>query len=172
MTNQRLKVRARIGRTPRPNQAATTPQTDSDVINEAINLAGATVELYRITWTVRLPECPVLHGLTGPDHKCPPPREEGRSGYAWRCLGCDATSHEYDTFNDGYEETRPRESRTAANDHAASCRYAPKHPRPTDQDRTATALDIHSQHLAVLLVGLPSVLLLLILVAGLTELLA
>ena len=167
MTSQRLKVRARIGRTPRPNQADTTAPADSDVINQAVTLAGATVELYRTTWTVRERTCYHPRALNSDDHTCTW-RDRRYTGYAWRCLGCDATSHEGNSTHKGYWEDHPRESRTAANDHAATCRYAPKHPRTTgDQERAATALDIHNQHLAVFLVGLPSVLLLLILVAGL-----
>lgn len=108
--------------TPMTETTTTVDTTEStpEVVMQFLNLAGATVDLYRHTWTERV----------RPHHDQPTKWAE-KTGFEWACRGCDLTGNEQRLrLSDvGYEEREPRESRKDANDHAATCRALP---RPTN----------------------------------------
>ncbi|WP_344491966.1 hypothetical protein [Streptomyces enissocaesilis] len=100
--------------------ATQTTATDAaDVVMQFRTQGGATVDLYRHTWSV--------HHYATPNA---PAKTFDESGFEWRCNGCDLTGAETHLrmWGAGYREMQPKDSRTDANRHAETCRAMP---RPT-----------------------------------------
>jgi hypothetical protein len=98
------------------NTAFTAPWPTGTVMR-FLTLGGATVELYRHTWTVH-------HYAT--THT--PAKTFQQAGFEWRCTGCDKTGAEkhHRMNRAGYDETTPSDSRNDANAHASVCRALPR----------------------------------------------
>ena len=86
----------------------------TEVLMRFLTQGGATVELYEHSWTERYPATKYSNA-----------HSYDRTGFQWRCGGCDTGGpHSYDS-RAGYHESTPSESRQAANAHAAGCRAMP-----------------------------------------------
>lgn len=114
--------------TRRPKQTSmpetTTIETDKptdDVVMRFLTQGGATVELHRQDRRVRtLPGDSVRVMADG--------QTRISNGFNWRCLGCDAIGGggRYGLGDRHFDEHKPSESRTQANEHAETCRSMPK----------------------------------------------
>lgn len=71
---------------------------------------GATIDLFRVHWTIR-------------GHVDDEPRHY--TGFQWICRGCDLGGRDH-RLGWGYSEIAPDESRRHANQHAAECHAMPK----------------------------------------------
>jgi hypothetical protein len=94
-----------------------TPETPSSVVMRFQTQGEAVVELYRHQWTE-------THYATKNTSR----KSFDRTGFEWRCNGCGMTGAAQRLRMDGagYHETDPRESRDAANAHAAGCYSMPR----------------------------------------------
>jgi hypothetical protein len=96
--------------------ATTTDKPATDVVIRFLTLGGAPVELHTARFTTRF-------DYRGAPYATPQPYEV--DGFNWRCTGCTAYGREGDTYNDpGYRKLG--EARSAANEHAETCRAMPK----------------------------------------------
>jgi hypothetical protein len=94
--------------TPAAPQQDTAP-TASPVM-QFLTQGGADVDLYPITWRVRVRQTEAEY-----EHR----------GFQWACRGCDTAGKDYQ-LGWGYREHEPRCSREEANEHAAGCHAKPK----------------------------------------------
>ena len=101
--------------------ANTAQQPTDDVVMRFLTQGGATIELHRQDYCLRT--------MPGNSVQLMPNNETRIShGFNWRCLGCDAIGGggKYGLNERHFDEYRPNESRTEANEHAANCRAMPK----------------------------------------------
>ncbi|MGW2113753.1 hypothetical protein [Streptomyces zhihengii] len=107
----------RTKETPVTTTDSTDTETSAGPVMQFRTQGGATVDLYPHQW--------VEHHYAVGDR---PARTLNRSGFEWRCNGCDLTGAEQHLRlrGAGYTETKPQDSRNDANAHATDCWAMPK----------------------------------------------
>lgn len=103
--------------TPEPADATDTvqaTQADDSTIARFLTVGGAVVRMYPTRFVTRWASCPPFAAAQ--------PYEIG--GFQWTCDGCGSYGREGETYQDP-NYRKQSEARTAANEHADTCRAMP-----------------------------------------------